>query len=409
MTSAVFNPLDPQLFTDPHPLLDELRENDPVYHEPALGMFVITGHAEAMQAMREPGGDLRYVEFQHTRVQGDVESQPYLQGMREWILMKGGDEHKRIRKVFSRHFTPQRVAGLRPALESTAHALIDTFAADGHAELLDAFAKPLPLAIITELLDVPAADQERISDLVDGFKVAVQALPMTPEQLTVANDGISGLGEYFTALIADRREHPGEDLLTMMIQEADAGAFTHAELVTNAWGLYAAGHETSSAAICNGVRLLCTNPEQLAALQANWSRVDSAVEEILRMDSPGFMTHRLFDHDLHVGGHTIPANTPVLIYLLGASRDPRHWACPHQFDPERPHIREHFGLGQGIHRCLGQHLAHATVATAMQTLFTRLPDLTVERFEWSQHSIFHGPSQMTVSWTPQPTPGSDHA
>jgi hypothetical protein len=394
----MFNPLDPRLFTDPHPMLDALREHDPVYFEPALNMWVVTGHDEAMHVMRARGGDHRYVEFQRLRVQGEVESQPYLRGMREWILMKDAADHKRIRGVFTRHFTKRRVEDLRPRLATTAHALIDGFAADGHTELVEAFAKPLPLDIIGELMAVPVADQARIAHMIEAFKIAVQPLPMTDEQLRTANDGLTGLDAYFSSLIAQRRADPGDDLLTVLIREADAGEMTPAELVTNAWGLYAAGHETSGSAICNGVWLLSRNPAQLGLLREDWSRADQAVDEVLRMDGPGQATVRLFPDALEVGGHVIPADTPVMVYFLAASRDPRHWSCPHEFAVDREHIRDHFGFGQGIHRCLGAHLARVTMSVALEAIFTRLPGIAVEELRWNQHSIFHGPSRMTVSW-----------
>src|SRR5581483_1847185 len=279
MTTEKFNPLDPRMFTDPHPLLDALREKDPVYFEPTLNMWVVTGHHEAMAVMRAPGGDHRYVEFQRLRLPGDVENQPYLRRLREWILMKGGEDHERIRGVVTRHFTKRRAEDLRPRLEATAHALIDRFADTGRVELVEAFARPLPLDIIGELMAVPVTDQARIDHMIEAFKIAVQPLPMTQEQLRTANDGLTGLDGYFTELIAQRRNEPGDDLLTVLIRECEAGEMTPEELVSNAWGLYAAGFETSGSAICNGVWLLSRNPAQLELLRADWSRMDQAVDE----------------------------------------------------------------------------------------------------------------------------------
>lgn len=399
MSTEIFNPLDPRLFTDPHPLLDAVREKDPVYYEPALNMFVITGHEEGMAVMRHPGGDHRYTQFQHIRVPGDPEQQPYVQGMREWILMKNGQDHKRIRGAFSRHFTQRRVDDLRPQLERDAHRLIDTFADRGRVDLLAEYATPLPLTVISHLLGVPAGDEHQIEHLIEGFKIAVGSLPMTEQELATANNGISGLQQYFADLIEHRRQHPGNDLLSVLIAESDQGALTPAELIANVWGLYAAGHETSAAAICNGAWLLSNNPDQLDLLRSDWTgRIDQAVEEILRLDSPGQMTVRLFEEDIQVGEHTIPANTPIMIYLLAGNRDPRRWNCPHQFDQDRDPIRDHFGFGQGIHRCLGQHLAKATVGIAIHALFDRLTDLQIDEHHWNERSIFHGPSHMTATF-----------
>jgi cytochrome P450 len=280
-----------------------------------------------------------------------------------------------------------------------ANELIDSFADQGEVEIVEAYGNALPLAIISRLLDVPAKDHARIEHWMEGFKHAVQFLPMSPEELAETNAAISGLGEYFTALIAERRQNPGDDLLSALILQADAGAMSEQELIVNAWGLYAAGHETSGNAICDAIHTLLEHPDELARLQSDWSLLGTAVDELLRFDGPGLATNRLFPHEIAIGEHTLPAGMPVVLYMAGANHDPRHFEEPERLDLSRENARDHLGFGHGPHRCVGQHMARATIGVAVQTLFTRLGNVrVVGEVEWNERSVFHGPRTMHLAW-----------
>lgn len=396
---APFNPFDPALWVDPHPMLRELREQDPVRVEPALGMCVVTGHEEAEQVFRDPGGDHRYLEFQKLRVGENAAQEPYCQGMSKWVLMREGEDHRRLRSTIAKDFTPRRVENLDPQMVELAHDLIDRLPQRGEIDIVEAYANALPLAIISRLLDVPDGDAARIEAWMRGFRHAVEFLPMDVDELATCNAAITGLGEYFTALIAERRAHPGEDLLTAMIAQADDGAMSEEELVVNAWGLYAAGHETSGNAIADAIHVLLRHPEALAELQADWSILPSAVHELLRFDGPGLATSRLFDREITIGDHTVPANTAVVLFMAGANRDPEHFPDPDVLDLRRENASDHLGFGHGPHRCAGQHLARASIGVAVQALFTRLvnPRIVGEP-EWNERSVFHGPAKLHLAW-----------
>lgn len=394
-----FNPFDPALWVNPHPVLRTLRGEDPVRLELALGMCVVTGHAVAEQVFRDPQGDHRYVEHQKLRQGEDVVNEPYCRRMSHWILMREGEDHRRLRSTISRDFTPRRVDSLQDTMVALANDLIDTFAEDGEVEIVSAYANALPLAIISALLDVPARDHPRIEAWMRGFRHAVEYLPMTPAELAVCNAAITGLDDYFRALIARRRANPGEDLLSAMIAQADAGAMSEDELIVNAWGLYAAGHETSGNAIADAINILATHPDALQELTDDWSLLPGAVHELLRYDGPGLATSRLFDHDIELGGHTIPANTAVVLFMAGANRDPEHYEDPERLDIRRRNASDHLGFGHGPHRCVGQHLARTSIAVAIQALFTRLQNVRiVGEAEWNERSVFHGPAKLQLAW-----------
>jgi pimeloyl-[acyl-carrier protein] synthase len=397
--SAPFNPLDPQLWVNSYPILKELRDQDPVYFDPSTGICAITGHEEAEHVFRDPGGDHRYVAYQRQRQGEGVENEPYCRGMSQWVLMREGEDHDRLRGTIARDFTPRRVESLRADMYEIANALIDGFADQGEVELVAAYANALPLGIISRLLDVPSSDHARIERWMRGFRHAVEYLPMTEEELAVCNEAIGGLHEYFGALVTNRRQNPGSDLLTALIAQADSGAMTEDELIVNAWGLYAAGHETSGNAICDAIHTLITHPDKCKELTEDWSQLPSAVDELMRFDGPGLATSRLFPHDIDVGGHTIPANIPVLLFMAGANRDPRKFKDPDAIDLRRENARDHLGFGHGPHRCVGQHLARASVGVAIQVLFSRLSNIRLAgEVQWNQRTVFHGPADMRITW-----------
>jgi pimeloyl-[acyl-carrier protein] synthase len=395
-----FNPLDPRLIEDPHSVYRPLRAQRAVHDlRDSIGCVVVFGLEEGEQAFRL-GDDLRFLEFQRKRQGEGVEREPYCRGLSEFVLMKAGEDHRRVRGTFSRHFGPSRVAAMQGRIEANVRRLIDGFVAEGEIDLIERFASPLVLANISHLLDVPESDQPQIVEWLEGFKVSIQALPMDPRQLAIANAGIAGLTEYFTELIAQRRRSPGDDLLSMLIAEADAGHLTEAELVSNAWGLYAAGGETTTGAIGNAVIALLDHPDQLQLLLDEPTRLPDAVEELMRYAGPGQAQVRLMDHEIELGGHVIPPDTPILIYFAACSRDERVYADGERLDITRSSPRGHLGFGSGAHKCAGQHLARATLAASVTGLFTRLSGLRiVGDVEWPRDSmLFRGPVHMNVAW-----------
>lgn len=396
-----FNPLDPRLVDDPHAVYREVREaNGHVHVQKGLGLCVVMGLEEGREVFRQ-GGDLRFLEFQRVRQGNAVEGEPYCRGLRDFVLMKAGEDHKRVRGTFSRQFGPARVEAMRDQIAETAHSLIDRFADDGEVELMEAFAAPLVLSSITRLLDVPEEDVPQIVEWLEGFKVAIQGLPMNDQQLAMANSSIESLRSYFTGLLAQRRERPGDDLLSRLVAEADADNLTEDELVANAWGLYAAGGETTTGAVGNAVITLVEHPDQLQLLIEDPTLLPNAVEELMRFAGPGQAQFRMLRHEIELAGCPIPADTPIAIYFAASNRDPRCYEDPERFDITRdPPPRDHLGFGSGPHKCAGQHLARATLAAALTALFTRLDGVRIAGdIEWPTDSmLFRGPVRLPIAW-----------
>lgn len=393
-----FNPLDPQLAIDPFPILKRFRDIDPV-HSLGGAMFVVTGHEEARAVLAHKGGDTRWEQFQRARHGDDVVTMPYFVHLAPDVLMKAGADHKRVRGTFQRNLTAGVVGRMRDELQATADRLVDRFVADGHAELMRAFASPLPLAAISRLLGVPAEDEEQIEHWMHGFKLAIQMLPLSPEDLAFANAGIASLNAYFVDVVAERRANPDGGLVSMMIADADAGLLTEEELVTNVWGLYVGGHDTTSLSIGNAMATLLQHPGELEKLRAEPGRIPLAIEEVLRYVTTVQATHRLFDEEIRVGEHTVPPDTPVLVYLGGGNHDER--LCPHAdaFDLDRAPVHDHVAFGHGPHKCPGRNMARTLLTIAVETLITRLPNLELKDLEWDTSApVFRGPSVLELTW-----------
>jgi cytochrome P450 len=399
-----WNPLNPELADDPYPLYAALRDSDPVYFEEAFGWFFVTGHAEGQRVLREAGGELRFDEFQRMRMGRDVSDEPYYRGLKDFLPAIGPDaDHKRIRWTFQRHFTPRRVAALWGETTEAAAQLIDALRPSGRANLVADYAQLLPLQSISALLAIPEEDQRRILKHLTHFKRAVQFLPMDDDALANANATIGGLDAAFTDLIARRRANLGEDLLSMMIREADAGVLSEAELVANAWGLFAGGYDTTGGATANAMIALLEAPEQLRRLIEEPDLIPAAVEELLRYVGPVQAQHRVFPEPIELGGHTAPAGTPVVTYLIAASRDPRWTPSPDTLEIERDGVSAHLAFGDGKRKCPGRHLARMTMEVAIEALITGLPNLRlVGPVTWDVENLpALMPIDVPIAWDPQ--------
>ena len=401
-SESSFNPFDPRLVETPYEIYREQRERAPVTYEESLGAYFVWGYEEAREVLRNPHGDLRYVEFQRTRLPEGIgpEDQPYCQAVRDLVLMKAGDEHKRVRATFAKHFTPRRVEALRDRITTKARELLEGFKADGHTELMESFARPLPLFTVGKLLGISEADTARIAEHVHYFELAIQFVPLNGEQLEHVNAGFGALREIFSEIIANRRANPGDDLLSMLITEGDAGALTDGELIAAGWGLYATGHDTTAQFLCSAIVTLLEHPDQLALLQQEPDRIPGAVDELLRFRGFAPVTHRILSEPLELAGCRIPANTPILVYLAAGNHDPR-W-CPHaeELDLWAESSPDHLAFSDGPHKCVGRHLARLTLTIELETLLGNLRGLRLNGdVEWNHDNLpIIAPRRLPLAW-----------
>ena len=317
----------------------------------------------------------------------------------ENLLSKDGADHRRLRRLVTKAFTPRMVEQLRPRIQGIANDLVDRVAEQGNMELVDDFAFPLPITVIAELLGIPAEDQKRFREWSNSFVLP----PMTPELQEQLARHTDEFVAYLDDLFVSRRAEPTDDLVTALVQAEDAGDhLSENELYSMVVLLIVAGHETTVSLITNSVLALLSNPSQLAELRADRSLLPSAVEELLRYDSPVERTiTRWAAVDVELGGESIRRGELVIAVVGSANRDASQFADPDSLDVRREGGK-HVGFGRGPHFCLGAALARLETEIALATLLERLPNLRLAIAEddlyWRPIPIFRSLASLPVAW-----------
>ncbi|WP_454196854.1 cytochrome P450 family protein [Nocardia sp. Marseille-Q1738] len=316
------------------------------------------------------------------------------------LLNADPPRHSRLRKLVGPAFAPARMEALAPRVAAIADDLLDaidrTAGATGQVDLLAEYAFPLPITVICELLGVPVEDRARFRD----WSAAVVDTPMsTPEGMRSATDAIV---EYFDGLVARRRaEGLGEDLISQLVATSDEGdRLSHDELISMAFLILVAGHETTVNLIGNTVLELLTDPPRYRALYDDPAGVPALVEEMLRYNGPvNVVTLRYTTAPVALGGNVIPEGELVLVAVASANRDERHFAAPATFDPDRA-SNGHLAFGHGIHYCLGAGLARLEARVALTRLVRRYPLLRLAAddadLRWRESILIRGLLELPV-------------
>jgi cytochrome P450 len=408
-------------YQDPLAFFARLRESQPVapVRMPGYGpAWVVTRYADVRAVLADP----RLARDVH-RWPGGGRSRPSeATGVYAHMLHADPPDHTRMRRLVQKAFTPRRAA-LRPRAEEIAAGLVEEMAARGDVvDLLEAFARPLPIRVLCELLGIPEADRAWIA-------ATVAAYDQHEEHDRVELE----LAAYFTQLIADRRADPGDDLVSALnlvsdgddadgdgdgdsaddadeVGDADAGdagggtdGLTADELLATVFLLVMAGFDTTVNLIASGVLALATHPEEMARLREDPSLLAGAVEELLRFTSPvNHANDRFTTHDVPVGDVVIPAGQWVFPAISSANRDPARFPDPDRLDLSRD-TSGHVAFGHGIHHCLGAPLARMEAEVALGALLARFPRLALatepEELRWRSVSLMNGLESLPVRLT----------
>jgi len=362
---------------NPFPLFAEVRERGPVH-----AITLADGHA----AWLVVGYDEAKLMLNDTRLSKDMQAafasggEVLAEGLpgkdfARHMLAVDPPDHTRLRRLVASAFSLRRVEALEPRIREIIASLLDDLAAQGPdatVDLVPNFAFPLPFTVICELLGVPEPDREPFGNAL----IALLSPTDTPEQYAKAKIGSDGVVAHLNKLVDTKAEKPGDDLVTALIQARDGDErLDHGELLSTLLQLIVAGHDTTTSLIGNGVVALLRNPEQLARVKADPSRVSALIEEIMRYDAPvPHSTFRYAAEDITIGDVTIPAGGQVIISLAAANRDGTHFPESEEFNVARRDNR-HLAFGHGIHFCLGAPLARLEGNIAFTTLLQRFPDI----------------------------------
>jgi len=384
--------------SNPYPIYAHLRAHRPVHRLPlpdGRGLWLITRYDDVERALRNP----RLVKNPRNAL--DLDQLPLFpdeaRPMLEHMLSADPPVHTRLRALVHKAFTPRLVERLRPRVQQIADKLLDSVQHQGEAgkmDLIDDYAFPLPIIVITELLGVPSKDGAKFrawSNAVVGVEVAGDC-ELFPEPRRAA---LTNFAAYLRSLFEEKRANPKDDLVSaLLLAEEEGDTLSEGELVAMVFLLLIAGHETTVNLIGNGVLALLRHPDQLRKLRDDLTLIGPAVEELLRYDGPvETSTFRYAAEDITIDGVTIHKGDTVLVVLASANRDAARFADADQLNITRADNR-HLAFGKGIHFCLGAPLARMEGQIAIGTLIRRMPALQsavpLDQLEWRPGTLIRG-------------------
>ena len=368
-----FNPMDPGFVADPYPTYRWLRAEDPVHHSP-LGFWVLTRYQDVVAALRDP----RLIKEPLAAAVAARLGRP-VPALGLSMLDRDPPDHTRLRSLVSKAFTPRVVETLRPRIQQFVEGLLARVADNHTMDLIAEFAYPIPVNVSSEMLGVPDDDHEQFKgwslDIARGLDSVL--LPPDSEVSRRSLAARHALADYFRALIARRRAQPRDDMLSGLIAAEEAGdKLNEEELLATCILLLVAGHETTVNLIGNGVLALLRHPDQLRRVRENPALIPTAVEELLRFDSPVQRTARIPSEDIVIDGRKVAAGEMVMPFTGAANRDPAQFAEPDRLDLTRSDNR-HVAFGAGMHFCLGAPLARVEGQIAIHNLVQRFPKLSL--------------------------------
>ena len=395
-----FDPYSTEFFEDPWDMYRWLREEAPCYHNETLGFWAVSRYDDCVDVLRDTAtytstrgvslDQLRSAAFSGLAANGAS------------VIMMDPPEHEKMRKLVNRAFTPRRIAEWEPVVRSVIGGFLDELAGASTFDAVRDISGPFPVEVICEIVGVPAGDRQQIRHWTDGMLEREIGNPF-PTDAGVA--GAIAMHEYFGALVTDRRAHPSDHMIDHLIAaevergDGTAERLTDREVVQFLILLTAAGSETVTKLVGNGVMTFAEHPDECRRLQADPSLAGDAVEEVLRWKAPSQYQGRFALADREHHGRTIPAGSPVLVVTGAANRDPRAYDEPDRFDITRAGTPLGITFGHGIHYCIGAHLARLEGKVAFTEIYRRWPGLQVDldAVQYVHMANVAGPSSVPVA------------
>lgn len=399
-----FDPTTPQQRENPFDVLALARREQPVFYAPALDLWVVTRHDDVLTVLKDhrtfsSSGALKSSSSPHPPEVLEVLADGYSE--MPYIIELDPPLHDRIRGLVARAFTPRRINELEPRIVAIASELIDDLAPQGRADIVDAFAWPLPLRVLGELFGFPQEDLEQVHRWGNDWLLLQQERP-ADEQVGHAR-GLVELQRYCVAAVEERRRSPTDDLLGAMVRANDDSGepLSTIEIAGLPLDLMVAGHVTVTRAIGSALHRMFAEPELRRHL-LDPDLAAKAIEEILRLESPAQGLFRVTTREVELGGAVLPEGARVMAHFASANRDACVFAGPDAYRPEREDIGAHLAFGKGIHFCIGAPLGRLELRIALPMLLRRLPGLRPGPEPPAREAVFfaRGFTSLHVEWDP---------
>lgn len=391
-----YNPFSRAMNVDPYPAYERTRALGPVVHYKAANTWLVSSHELCEEVLRSPASVDRGDLFEVVRPWSKLTVSERSTFTRS-LLMIDPPDHTRLRKLVSRAFTPRTVERIEPRIREIAEGLVAKAAQQDRVDLFSAVFAPLPIYVIGELLGIPEDDWDRLKGWSDELAKVIDPIDaFVPAEMSAA---ISELDAALDGWIALRRDQPGDDLLSKLLEaEEDGGRLDRTELRSLVAIIMAAGHETTSGLLGNAVVALDSRPDLRERLANEPDVAGPAVEELLRFDSPVQNTDRAAVEPMELGGHHIKAGQMITLLIGAANRDPDRFEHPDQLDFDRPDNRP-LSFGHGIHHCIGAALARQEAKTVLPLIYQQMPAHRVDHqaLEWKRSMTLRGPTHLPVA------------
>ena len=395
-----YEPGSPAFIADPYPVFARLRADHPVILDPATDQWLVSRFADVGTLLRDRRLGRSYVHVatheDFGRTPPPAWQAPFHDSLRVQLIDMEPPDHTRLRRLVSTAFTPRTVEGLRPRVTELVDGLVGAAHKRGEFDLLADVIERLPVAVIAELLGIPEADRPLLRPWSADMTLMFELARSEDDERRAVRATVE-FSDYLRGVVHERRRAPGDDLLSQLVQVGDAGdRLTEDELIATAILLLNAGHEASVNGAANAWRTLFRHPDALAALRADPGLVPTAVEELLRYDTPAPMFERWVLEEIALHGVTIPRGQEVALLFASANRDAAAFTNPDDLVLDRS-PNPHLSFGAGIHYCLGAPLARLELAILFRAILDRMPTLELAAEPaWKPRFVLRGLQSLPV-------------
>ena len=364
--------------SDPYPLLDSLRQKDPIHWSELLGGWVLTRYEDVFNAFLDTRLSSQKAQAIMNQLPSEQQERVKSLGthLALWVSHNDPPSHTRLRRLINMAFTPRVINTMAPQIEQVVDELIDKVFDQGKMDLIKDFAYALPVTVISEMLGVPSQDRSQFSNWIDDIVLTMDgSAPEARKYAELSQKSLLELINYFNGIINQRRREPRDDLISSLIAvEEEGDRLSPNELYAMVSQILVGGHDTTTGLIGNSILALLQFPDEMKKLKGNPSLINTAVEEFLRFEAPGPRNTRLARSNLEIGGQQIKKGETLFLMVNAANHDPAKFENPDRIDITR-HPNNHLTFGWGLHFCLGAPLARLEGKIAVNALLRRLPDL----------------------------------
>lgn len=400
---SLFQLLDPKVHADPFPFYRRLREEAPVTWDPFMHTWVVTRYEDVHFVLKEFSAD-RTPDPKKMEALGLPSLGPVADLMARQMLFLDAPDHTRLRKLCMSAFTPRRVEAMEDKVREIAHGLIDEAAKNGECELIADFAEPFPAIVTAGLLGVPLEDHRQLKSWSATFAEMLGNFQHNPDRIRDVLKCVADMTGYFRDAVREQERNPHDGLIrSLMDAEVDGQRLSEDEVIANTIVTMVGGQETTTNLIGNGILTLTRQPDKMAQLRAHPEIIESAVEELLRYETPSQHTARIVKQDTEIGGKLMKKGEAVMAVMAAGNRDPERFPNPDELDLTRTDNR-HLAFGWAAHFCFGAALARMEAHISYLALLARMEDIRVavpeSTLEWRTNSGLRGLSALPLAFRP---------